>query len=197
MAAIQNNAPGAPASAAVIKASLTKINESVKLALAHQKPWSEVFDRTSFAKPESLADATNRVKKNLSYFKVNYAVVLFSVVVLSMLMSPISIFWLILLGLLWIYVFMIRTDPLIIMGRTLSEREKFLGLSAITVLITFGLTSVGSILISGVIVGAATVLVHAALRVPDDLFLDEQDSGIFLSFLGPSTSTLPPSIAHV
>lgn len=39
------------------------------------------------------------------------------------------------------------------------------------------LTSVGSILISAVLAGVAIVCVHGAFRTPEDLFLDEQESG--------------------
>ncbi|CAI7792018.1 unnamed protein product [Closterium sp. NIES-53] len=90
---------------------------------------------------------------------------------------------------------MARTDALIIAGRTLNEREKFLAMAVISIVIVFGLTSVGSILMSGLVMGAAAIAAHAALRVPDDLFLDDNESGSFLSFLGGrSTVPIPTAI---
>lgn len=74
----------------------------------------------------------------------------------------------------WAYLFVVRGDaPLVISGRTISEREKLLGASGLSVAVIFFLTSVGSVLFSAVCVGLAGVAVHGALRVPDDLFLDD------------------------
>eukprot|EP00897_Mesotaenium_endlicherianum_P002554 jgi/Mesen1/2326/ME000155S01415 len=187
--------PAGPPSAAAARIIFSRLQENIKLSLAHQRPWQEMIDRSSFAKPESLAEATSRIKKNLGYFKVNYGIILVGVVVLSMLWNPFSIFWLAVLAGLWTYLFLVRAEPVIVYGRTLSEREKFFLMLALTILITFGLTNVGSILISGIIVGAAAICVHGAFRVPDDLFLDDQDAGGFLSFLGPPNTL--PTIAHV
>lgn len=188
-------------SANTARVLIGRVQESVKLALDQQRPWHELVDKNSFAKPENLTDATNRVKKNLSYFRVNYGTAILAVVVISMLLSPSSIFWLFVLGLLWGYVFTVRTEPIVISGRTLSEQEKFWALTAISILVTFGLTQVGSILMSGVIIGTAVVVAHAALRVPDDLFLDEPDSGTFISWLTGThqaiPTQLPPSVARV
>lgn len=187
-----------PPSAILARQVLNRIFESSKQALAHQRPWQELADRNSFAKPESLADATNRVKKNLSYFRVNYMLILLGVIVTSMLINPISIIWVAVIAALWVYVFMVRIEPVIILGRVLSDREKSLALGAITVLVTFGLTPVGSVLVSGLILGFSLVLVHAAVRVPDDLFLDDQDAGGFLSWLGSGQSpNLTASLSHV
>eukprot|EP00270_Netrium_digitus_P010055 TRINITY_DN3086_c0_g1_i1.p1 TRINITY_DN3086_c0_g1~~TRINITY_DN3086_c0_g1_i1.p1 ORF type:complete len:203 (-),score=31.46 TRINITY_DN3086_c0_g1_i1:470-1078(-) len=188
---------GGPSSAAAAKAVVSKFVESAKVAMAQQRPWTEMVDRTTFAKPDNLTEASNRVKKNLNYFRANYMAVLLAVIIVSMLWNPMSIFWLFLLGSGWVYIFMIRVESITVMGRTLSDREMFLIMSAITILITFGLTSVGSILISGIVIGTLAICVHAAFRVPDDLFLDDQDAGGFLSFLGPNTVQLPTSIGHV
>lgn len=191
----QGGIPSGPPSAAAARAIVARVSESFKYALAQQRPWQELVDRTSFAKPDSLADASNRVKKNIGYFRANYSVVLLIMVILSMLTSPFSIFWLCGLALAWGYIFMVRTDPIVISGRVISDREKFFALTAITVLIVFVVSKVGSILISGLLVGTVAIVAHATMRVPDDLFLDDQDAGGFLSFLGPSQ--LPTSIGHV
>lgn len=176
------------------KALLARLQESYRHALSQQRPWSEVTDRANFSRPENLNDGLGRVRKNLNYFYANYLTIILAVVVLSMLWKPTAILWLALLSAVWVYVFMIRTEPIIISGRTLNDREKFLGLAVISIIIVFGLTSVGSVLISGVIIGAAAITVHAAFRIPDDLFLDDGEAGTgFLSFLG-GNSKLPTSI---
>lgn len=55
----------------------------------------------------------------------------------------------------------------------------------LTIFVVF-LTAVGSLLISALMVGLAIVCAHGAFRVPEDLFLDDQEvsSSGFLSFLG-------------
>eukprot|EP00271_Cylindrocystis_brebissonii_P003429 TRINITY_DN143_c0_g1_i1.p1 TRINITY_DN143_c0_g1~~TRINITY_DN143_c0_g1_i1.p1 ORF type:complete len:205 (-),score=15.19 TRINITY_DN143_c0_g1_i1:578-1192(-) len=193
-------AVGSSSSSAAVRAVISRLNESIKATLAHQKPWSELVDRSSFAKPDSVAEASNRVKKNLKYFFVNYAIFLVFMMGLSMLMSPWSIFWLFALTVMWGYVLMIRTEPIVISGRILSDREKAIALLLITVFVVFGLTSVGAILISGFIVGAAVVVGHASLRVPDDLFLDDNDGGtgkLFAFLNAPMGPGQLPSVSHV
>ncbi|CAI5483800.1 unnamed protein product [Closterium sp. Yama58-4] len=180
-------------SASAVRSLITKVQESYAAATAQQRPWNELIDRSSLAKPESLNDALSRIRKNLGYFRANYLGILIAVVVLSMLWNPTAILWLGLLGSGWVYVFMVRTEPIIVAGRTLNEREKFLGMVVISVVVVFGLTSVGSILMSGVVIGAVAITVHASFRVPDDLFLDDSDSAGFLSFLG-GRPQMPPAL---
>jgi hypothetical protein len=61
----------------------------------------------------------------------------------------------------------------------------------LTIVIVF-LTSVGSLLISALMVGLGIVCAHSAFRVPEDLFLDEQEPTVgFLSFLGGGGSQSP------
>ncbi|GJP44394.1 hypothetical protein CLOM_g9144 [Closterium sp. NIES-68] len=178
-----------------MRALVARFQESYRNAIAQQRPWSELTDRSLFARPDNLNDALGRLRKNTSYFQANYLSILIVVIVLCMLWNPTAILWLALLAAAWIYIFMARTDALIIAGRTLNEREKFLAMAVISIVIVFGLTSVGSILMSGLVMGAAAIALHAAFRVPDDLFLDDNESGSFLSFLGGrSTVPIPTAI---
>lgn len=74
---------------------------------------------------------------------------------------------------------------MVIFGRQFSERET-LGLLILSTVVVIFLTSVGSVLVSALMIGLAIVCTHAAFRVPEDLFLDDpQDSPAtgFLSFL--------------
>lgn len=67
-----------------------------------------------------------------------------------------------------------------------SDREKFMSLSAFSLVVIFFLTSVGSTLFYALGLSLLLISAHAALHVPDDLFLDEvpeQQSGGFLSLL--------------
>jgi hypothetical protein len=89
--------------------------------------------------------------------------------------------------------FVVRGDaPLVIGGRTISEREKLLGAAAISVAVIFFLSGVGSVLFSALSIGVAGVAVHGALRVPDDLFLDDvaQPQGFLPSFSAPRVGAI-------
>ncbi|XVF47672.1 hypothetical protein PTKIN_Ptkin03bG0129000 [Pterospermum kingtungense] len=113
-------------------------------------------------------------------------------------LSPFSL--LLLLGLLaaWVFLCLFRPSdqPLVILGRTFSHRETLGALVVLTVFVVF-LTSVGSLLISALLIGVAIICIHGAFRVPEDLFLDEQEpanSG-FLSFLGGAASSAAAAAA--
>nr|POE73200.1 pra1 family protein b4 [Quercus suber] len=104
---------------------LSNITESVRNNLAQRRPWSELVDRSAFSKPESFSDATLRVRKNYSYFRINYLTVIGLVLAFSLLSNPISL--LVLLGLLsaWLFLYLFRPSdqPLVLFGRAFSDRE--------------------------------------------------------------------------
>jgi hypothetical protein len=82
-----------------------------------RKPWTELLDRTSFAKPASLQEAASRFRTNFNYFRINYLIVVLLCVAGSFLMHPSSLFVLAFLAGSWVYVFAIRQGPLVINGR--------------------------------------------------------------------------------
>eukprot|EP00891_Asterochloris_glomerata_P005332 jgi/Astpho2/5332/e_gw1.00075.120.1_t len=150
-----------------------------------------MVDRNSFSRPTSLAEAGSRLKKNLAYFRINYLVVLLLITVVCMALNPTSLLVLAGLAVGWMYLFVLRATPLVIGGRTISDREKFIGMSAISGVIIFFLTSVGTILFTAIGISLSAISIHGAFRQPDDLFSDEAEQQIgFLSFLkGPQPGT--------
>lgn len=170
----------------VVAGFASKLRENAFNSVKEAKPWSELMDRTAFAKPAGMAEATGRMRKNVAYFKVNYGIVGVGTTALVMFLNPWSLIVLAFLALVWGYAYVIRTGPLVLGGRELSDREKFLALSGGSLVVIFLLTSVGSTLFYALGLSALLVGLHAAMRVPDDLFLDEvpeQQSGGFLSLL--------------
>ena len=139
---------------------------------AQRKPWSEALERGSFAKPASLAEATARLRKNAAYFRTNYALVMAGSVALGFLMHPSSLFVLAALVAGWVYAFAVRSGPIVVNGRELSEREKVMAMAGISVVVVFFLTNVASVVFSALVFGAGLVAAHGACRVPDDLFID-------------------------
>ncbi|KAH7405514.1 hypothetical protein KP509_15G073700 [Ceratopteris richardii] len=186
----------APASSrtAAFRAFLGRISENWHHALSQSRPWRELVDRSSFGKPDSLSDATGRIRKNIAYFRLNYALLFTVVVALTLISNPFSLF--LLCGLLaaWIFMYILRTTPLVLGGRTFSEREVLVLMGLLSILVIF-MTNVGAVLISAAMMGVAIICVHASFRVPDDFFLDDDvpASGGLLSFLSTGPSSTPIS----
>ncbi|KAL1204464.1 PRA1 family protein B1 [Cardamine amara subsp. amara] len=133
-------------------------------------PWTELVDRSSMARPESLSPILNPGSGKISpYFKVTYVAIISRVLAFSLFSHPLSI--LVLIGLLggWMLLYLFRPSdqPLVIFGRTFSDRETLLVLVLSTIVVVF-MTSVGSFLTSALMIGVAIVCLHGAFVVLDD-----------------------------
>lgn len=87
--------------------------------------------------------ALTRIKKNSSYFRVNYLLVMLGTCAATFAMHPTA---LVVLGLIlagWVWALFVRTAPIVIGGRQLSDRETLIGLSAISFITIFFLTRCG------------------------------------------------------
>ncbi|KAI9115859.1 hypothetical protein K1719_012789 [Acacia pycnantha] len=184
---------GGPTANPAVRAFISNISDTVRNGLSQRRPWGELVDRTSFAKPESFSEATLRIRKNYSYFRVNYYAIIALILGVSLLTNPFSL--IVLVGLLasWLFLYLFRPSdqPLVILGRTFSEFETLALLGGLTLFAVF-LTNVGSVLVSALMVGVAIVCAHGAFRVPEDLFLDEQQpsetTGFLSFFRGAATN---------
>ncbi|AED90370.1 P family protein B5 [Arabidopsis thaliana] len=181
----------------VVRAFVNGVTETVCGGLSRSRPWSELLDRSAFTKPDSLSEAGTRFRKNSSYFRVNYVCIVALILGFSLLAHPFSLILLLCLAASWLFLYLFRPSdrPLILFGRSFSEYETLGGLILSTIAVIF-FTSVGSVLISALMIGIATICVHGAFRAPDDLFLDEQDHAAsgFLSFIGvPAIPSVAPS----
>ncbi|KAJ0246867.1 PRA1 family protein B1 [Hirschfeldia incana] len=181
-----------PINTPAFRTFFSRLSASIRDALSQRRPWTELVDRTSMARPESLTDALSRIRKNLAYFKVNYAAVVSLVLAFSLFSHPLSLLVLVglLAGWMFLYVFRPSDHPLVVFGRAFSDRETLLGLGLCTVVVVF-MTSVGSLLTSALMIGVAIVCLHGAFVVPDDLFMDNQEpaNAGLLSFLGGSSAS--------
>ncbi|KAL5205931.1 hypothetical protein ABZP36_034140 [Zizania latifolia] len=167
----------ADANPAATRAFLGRLLDSVKRALSGARPWPELVDRSALSRPDSLSDATARLRKNLAYFRVNYAAVVALSLAAALLAHPFSLAALLALLAAWCFLYLLRpagVPPLTAFGRTFSDREILGGLIVASAFVVF-LTSVGSLIFSALALGAALVCAHGAFRVPEDLFLDEPD----------------------
>jgi PRA1 family protein 1 len=177
---------------AASRALFVRLFESAKLALSGARPWSELVDRSALTKPESLSEATSRLRKNLAYFRVNYAAAVALSLAAALLAHPVSLAALLALLAAWCLLYLLRpadAPPVAAFGRTFSDKEVLGGLIASSAFVVF-LTSVGALIFSALALGAAVVCAHGAFHVPDDLFLDEPEQGAgnpLLSFIAGAT----------
>ena len=80
--------------------------------------------------------------------------------------------------------------------RPVSDREKLLGMSGASLLAVFFMSSVGSLMFQAFGVALLAIGAHGAMRVPDDLFIDDAaGEGGFFSFLQPPKPGLTGSVA--
>ncbi|KAI7998579.1 PRA1 family protein B4 [Camellia lanceoleosa] len=180
-----------PIATPAFRAFISNISDTVRNGLSKRRPWYELVDRSAFSKPDSISEASLRIRKNYSYFRVNYFVSLAVVLAISLLTNPFALLLLLALLSAWLFLYLFRPSdpPLVLFGRSFSDRET-LGVLVLSSVIVIFLTSVGSVLISALMVGFAIIFAHGAFRVPEDLFLDDQEPAAtgFLSFLGGSAS---------
>ena len=100
------------------------------------------------------------MQKNLNYFKINY--ILFTAAILSafILYHPMSLLILSAIGAAWTYMYLIRTEPLKIGERPVTDREKMLGMSGVSLLAVFFMSNAGSVIFSAM-AGPTLVSMHS------------------------------------
>ena len=100
------------------------------------------------------------------------------------------------LGAAWTYVYLIRTEPLKIGERPVSDREIVAGHERSVSPRRLFMSSVGSLMFQAFGVALLAIGAHGAMRVPDDLFIDDAaGEGGFFSFLQPPKPGLTGSVA--
>lgn len=169
---IPTSVPGPDDSGGDPLAFLSRAKERGREALATRRPWKEMVHSHAFSLPHSLAEAYQRVRTNLSYFAMNYAIAVLVVVLVSLLWHPWSLVVFFVMMAAWLALYFLRDTPLVLLGRTVSDKTVLLVLSVVTVAALLFTGATWNI-ISSVLVGLVLVLVHAAIRRTDDLWSEE------------------------
>ncbi|CAG9467413.1 unnamed protein product [Pedinophyceae sp. YPF-701] len=166
-----------PRGVAAVRAMLSGAKDRVLAMWRGSRPLTELLNRHAFSKPASIFDAGSRIRKNVSYFKVNYAVIIAFVVLFCFMRQPNTLLTLITLTAIWTYLFVLRTPgPLRIGQREYSQREQTIILSIVTILVVFFFSSVASVLFSALSISCILIAVHGAYREPEEIF-DAQPPG--------------------
>ncbi|KAL0796466.1 hypothetical protein Bca101_067843 [Brassica carinata] len=118
-----------------------------------QRPWLEFLALGSMDRPTSLSSAVSRSKLNLSHFVVNYSLVTVASVTLFLVSDPTALLTVASFAIMWLLLCFCRDHPLVLYGRHVSDR------------------------------GVLLCLVHAVLRNPDDLFVQEEQVVVPSNFL--------------
>ncbi|KAI3427768.1 PRA1 family protein [Psidium guajava] len=159
-------------------------------AISRHRPWPEFVAAGSFDRPGSVSSALARIRKNFVYFRVNYAVVIASCALVSLIGAPFSLIVLASVLALWLVFHFFREDPLMVSGHQLNDRLVLCALVLVSLSAIWLVGRVENVVIG---IGAGSLLcgVHGVLRNPDGLFLDENEAasqGLIGSRVGSASS---------
>ncbi|GMI86069.1 PRENYLATED RAB ACCEPTOR 1.F2 [Hibiscus trionum] len=158
---------------------LSRAKERIKEGLGHRRPWKLMFNIRSFNFPGNLSEAISRVRSNVAYFRMNYAIIVLSILFLSLLWHPISLIVFVAMMAAWLVLYFLRDEPLVVFRRTIDDRVVLILLGVLTIVFLL-LTDATPNILWSLLIGAAVVLVHASFRRTDDLY-DEESGGLVSS----------------
>ncbi|KAL1547164.1 PRA1 family protein E-like [Salvia divinorum] len=155
---------------------LLRIRSRTEAVFPTRRSWRELLSHpSSYSVPDGFADLTARLRRNLSHFRVNYAMVALLAVFLGLLYHPISMIVFLALLVFWLVLYLSRDEPIELLGRAVDDRAVLAALAVVTA-VALVLTGVWLNVAVSAAIAAAAVALHAAFRMTEDLFLDEDEA---------------------
>ncbi|PSR96906.1 PRA1 family protein [Actinidia chinensis var. chinensis] len=154
---------------------ISRAKERLKSGFGTRRGWKEMFNLHSIGFPRTFSDAIGRVRTNLAYFRVNYAVVVLLILFLGLLWHPISLIVFVVMMAAWLFLYFLRDEPMVVFGRTIDDRVVLILLSILTIVFLLLTHATANVLIA-LLIGAVIVLIHGASRKTDDLSTDEESA---------------------
>lgn len=167
---------------------ISRAKERIKAGLGSRHPWRVMFDFHSLKLPSNFQEAFVRIKTNVSFFRMNYAIIVLLILFLSLLWHPISLIVFIIMMAAWLFLYFLRDEPLVVFGRMIDDRVVLIVLSVLTLVFLFLTDATVNILVA-LLIGVVLVAVHAAFRRTDDLSLDEEAAGLMTATSAGSSSS--------
>ncbi|XP_022844472.1 PRA1 family protein F3-like [Olea europaea var. sylvestris] len=158
---------------------ISRAKERIKAGLGTRRPWREMFNFRCFNLP-STSGAFSRIKTNLAFFRMNYVIIVLLILFLSLLWHPISLIVFIVMMAIWLFLYFLRDEPLMIFGWLITDCVVLIVLSVVTIVVLLLTHATTNILVS-LLVGVVVVLIHAVVRKTDDLYVDEEAAGGLLT----------------
>ncbi|CAI9766126.1 unnamed protein product [Fraxinus pennsylvanica] len=159
---------------------ISRAKERLKAGLGERRPWREMFKLHAFNIPKPYSDIVARIKTNAVYFQMNYAIIVLVIIFLSLLWHPISLIVFIAMMAVWLFLYFLRDEPLVIFGRLITDWVVLIVLSIVTIVVLLLTRATTNILVA-LLVGVVVVLIHAIVRKTDDLFYDEASGSLLRS----------------
>eukprot|EP00744_Colponema_vietnamica_P015395 GILI01021576.1.p1 GENE.GILI01021576.1~~GILI01021576.1.p1 ORF type:complete len:209 (-),score=63.07 GILI01021576.1:509-1048(-) len=156
----------APAADAAGAAILPVLREKLsKNFFTNMKSWQNDFfsrDRTMWSVPKPQ-EILSRIECNIDNYSSNYITLVGTILIVTILSQPYFLFTLVFLAFAWGYVYSVQ--KLVVKGREISQREKLLGMCAVTALLL--VVFAGTALFAVIGISSVAVLGHAMLHTPN------------------------------
>lgn len=135
------------------------------------RPWQQFIDLSALSLPISLSESTYRLTQNLRYFLPNYVVLTLLIFLVTLITRPLSLLFFLCVFAAWVYLVVLRDEPLTVVDYDIDQRIIGAILGVITLAALFW-SHVWLKLFVSLIIGAVIVLFHGVLRAPEDSLED-------------------------